>query len=193
MNQKILLFLLLCTFSFRLPCMQTLSNTRKPIDIPDIAGETPLHYASKTPGATGLIVLLLEAGADMMLKNSADDNVLTVAVKLGIKPSASLLMNHCSSSSPLHKAVSSGNPSAVKALLEKRADVSVRNVKGQTALCLAIEVVRDTLREAKKDGTAPEDKNEYGNDPVGWLMKICPKSVEIVKLLASPEAQETRD
>jgi ankyrin repeat protein len=158
--------------------------------------ETPLINAV-TRGHVDVVKALLEARADVTLRNRFDFNPFTSAVAAGNQEIAALLLDAgakigdgASGLTPLAFAVSSGNIEMIRFLAARGADVN-QGAKsgGQTALISAIygaqiEAVK-TLIELKADVNA---KMKDGTTP----LKLAKKGdqTEIVALLEAAGAKQ---
>ena len=91
----------------RTPPSSKLHWTRAQVDIRGRRGSTPLHLAAYSNGNRAILVVLLDAGADVNARDEFDPT-------------------------PLHDAARNGNRPAIIALLEADADPNARDKLGMT-------------------------------------------------------------
>ncbi|MBS1824344.1 MAG: ankyrin repeat domain-containing protein [Acidobacteria bacterium] len=110
------------------------------VDLRDTRGNTPLMHAASV-GSIEAMRLLMKAGADVNAKNGLDATSLVWSAsnaekaKLLIDAGAQVNVRTKMSRTPLMMAASyPGNTATVKLLLEKGADTTVTEVRGNTAL-----------------------------------------------------------
>lgn len=69
------------TLGRQLETVRYLASLGHSLDIPDFHGETPLHLAIRTPGASAIARYLVEAGADVNSESAAGQTPLQTALK----------------------------------------------------------------------------------------------------------------
>ena len=128
------------------------------LDQCDKLGRTALHFAidsddicfarhSKSPkNGTSTVEILLSAGADANVMDSTGASPLYLACKKGKTEVVKLLLSRGASPNsgttdmhPIHTACRGQHYDSVKLLLEYKADVTVRDTNGKTALHRALE------------------------------------------------------
>ncbi len=111
------------------------------IDVRDIFGSTPLHFAASRDSLL-LVECLVTNKADVNVKNLKGESPLHLAQKADVadfllKNGAAIDVQDLSGSTPLHVAASKDDLLSVKFLVDNKADVNVQNMKGETPLHLA--------------------------------------------------------
>ena len=109
---------------------------------------TPLHVAATT-GSTATLQQLLEKGADLGAKTNEGETAIHQAAQCGKEDAVSLLVAH-SGLEPIvgsqwlrqaqfRNAVNRGDEAAVRALLDDGADMTTRDIRGETPLHWAVD------------------------------------------------------
>ena len=155
----------------------------------DVAGATPLHYAS-SDGHTEVVAALLAAGADVNAKSSTDWTPLHCACNCGrleiaqtlITAGADVNARNSGVSTPLHYACINGHLKIAEALIEAGADVDPRNSAGWTPLHYACRL--DCLKVSEGLIAAGADvniRNSEGKTP----LDVC--KTDEMKALFKPD------
>ncbi|MBN1973416.1 MAG: ankyrin repeat domain-containing protein [Sedimentisphaerales bacterium] len=109
----------------KIDLIQFLLSKGAEVNIKNISGNTPLHYAA-SQGEKNITELLISKGTNLHIQN-------------------------IDGQTPLHSAVYYGYKDIIKLLIEKGADLNIKDKKGRTPLKLAIEMnysgIADLLRQ----------------------------------------------
>lgn len=180
-------------------CELLLGHPGLDVNARDKYGETALHWAlqwSDTPQA--LVELLLDKGANVNEQDNDSQAPLYEACMVGNKSAAEILLAHGADVNDgedvygytaLHAAVSAKNLELVKLLVEKDADILVKNKQGRDPLAMAAsegetEILRfliDTLKARGSDMHFLADPDIEGHTS---LHRSAAKGyTEVVKLL----------
>lgn len=166
---------------------------------------TPLMYAAAyadQPKFKKMLKLLLEKGADPNLKTEADDNALMeILWKEKVDPEAvQLLIDHGLDIefmsrkyyhvTALMRAANLGHFEAVKVLIEKGANISIRSKGNETALSNAIQSSKKNKSQIIKylidHGADVNDTTSYGDTS---LIRACEDGeIELIKYLIAKGA-----
>lgn len=129
-------------------CKVLLSYDRVDVNARDHAGETPLHWVFKWPNAQPQLVnLLLNKGAHVNAQDNASQAPLYEACLVGNLEGARLLLDHGADVNDgeqvfgwtaLHAAIKKGDLGTVKLLVERKADLSLRDKQGRDPVSQAV-------------------------------------------------------
>ncbi|TPP62231.1 Transient receptor potential cation channel subfamily A member 1 [Fasciola gigantica] len=141
------------------------------IDVPNIYGNTPLHAASKQ-GHLEIVKLLLENGADLLVKNEREGLAFHYAAKLGRLHIVRLFLRKSpgmvseldeDGNSAIHLAASNGHQNVTDLLLKYGAAVDSRNSSRWTPLdCAAANGHKSCARFLLENGS-PVDPRDVSN------------------------------
>jgi len=140
--------------------------------------------------------LLVEAGANLELKNKEGYTVFMQATKIADKDLCNLLIEHGvqfniqdnEGSSPLHKAIQRGDKEFTTLLIEKGAGLDIQDSKGLSPLHLAIESKQTDICTLLMEKGAPLDmQNNEGFTPLHLAIKQGDK--DLTALLIDKGAQ----
>jgi len=101
-------------------------------------GKTSLHWATQYWGNVEIVRMLIDAGADVNLKDNNGDTPLHVAAKYGrveivrilINARANLDVQNNHDETPVHYAAMNGNPGIARMLIDAGADETILNDEG---------------------------------------------------------------
>jgi ankyrin repeat protein len=110
-----------------------------------VGGETPLMLAAKT-GQSGSAQALIEAGADIKVRDASGNGVLHYAAQTGMTGICGLLIDRgiavddkgAGGATALHLAILGARPETAKYLVRRGASLELKNDASQTALDLAV-------------------------------------------------------
>ena len=152
------------------------------VDVKDVKGYTPLHYAVER-GDKDLVEQLIAAGAAVDVKDGEGQTPLhrvediEVAKQL-IVAGANLNAKNNRDQTPLHYTVYYGNKDIVKLLLATKAAVDVKDVAGSTPLHYAVERGdKDLVEQLIAAGAAVDVKDVYGHNPFHYAVKRGNKDI----------------
>ncbi|EPS42694.1 hypothetical protein H072_3329 [Dactylellina haptotyla CBS 200.50] len=168
----------------------------KDLNVKDSKKQTPLFWAAQK-GRTEAAKLLIEKGAKVNIKDCYERDPLSYAVENGSESTVTLLLDlgaNIKSSqgrkewTTLIYAARSGNTRLVKLLIQRGADISVKDRQGQDALWHAGDRGKDTVMELLLDAGARIDAREKNRGTVlSHLAKLGKR--ESVKLLIDRGAE----
>jgi ankyrin repeat protein len=127
--------------------LKELISLKGPRDQTDTCGNTALMYAAGLEDMATLM-LLIQAGAHINLKNSDGNTALHVglllcklqAIKALIEAKANLDIQNREGDTPLHLAIAAKNTDAFSFLISYGANLAAKDKKGRTAKALAFEI-----------------------------------------------------
>lgn len=195
-----------------LPAVKLLLGKGAEADTRDFIQTTPLIQAANRQIAQ----LLIERGADVKARNMAGFTALMTATVAGDAEWARMLLskgadvNEVSGPvigppvkngavtlglfTPLLLSAAYGTPELVKLLLDAGADVNAKDVRGLTALMLAIGCDHSDPRVVKlllERGADPKLKSKDGDDAIAWAKRAG--STEALKALGIKESARDGD
>lgn len=149
-------------------------NSKKVKAKMETIGKTPLHFAART-GSVGMIRLLLEKKADVNAKMSEHNSEMKLVDPNGRSTQDEKLFQGWTA---LMFSAHFGHADAVKALVERKADASVRTPANKTAFMLAMEAghkdVAEALSVSAQNDLRPADL-KMPNDQMGVSSNIDKK------------------
>jgi pectate lyase len=122
---------------------QLLITSNANVNVKDIVGDTPLHYASRR-GNKDTVELIIANGADINAKNNEGQTPVDVALSRNRDDIVKLLITKGADVS-LHTAAQHGLLEKLKELINKGANVNMKNNAGETVLEVAIQEYRQDI------------------------------------------------
>jgi len=133
---------------------ELLESSTSNVNVADVRGVTPLHFACRR-GNVDVAKVLLEAKADVNLKtqlgrqplHAAAEQGSTELTKMLLEVGANMETGDARMQTPLHWAVRSNQNEVVKLLVESRADLSAKTIGGYTPYSMAEDWSSGPMRE----------------------------------------------
>ena len=156
--------------SGRIRTLECLMTCGARIDIPNEEGNTPLHVAWSMPS---MIKILVMAGADTEYANLVGAMPIHVAAKKGALAAVAQLLE-CGASISCHDFdgrqvihVAIHYPEVMQLLIDKNADIDVKDFYGEAPLHVAVqEVCSDSVELLLKAGADASIQNHHGDTPL---------------------------
>jgi ankyrin repeat protein len=182
------------------------------VDTQDDGGSTPLHLViSSAPfwDKEQAVGVLLEHGANINLRNHEGQTALHEAIRCSSIITMHLILKHSpdvnaldnNSSTPLHLAISDVHfwdvEEAVGLLLERGANINLRNGQGQTALHKAsLRCHTDIIGIILNHGADVDAQDNDGSTPLHLTISqgsMSSEPLEVIKLLLEHGASSNRE
>jgi hypothetical protein len=134
-------------------------------------GYTPLTFAISNTNSLELVEMLIDAGADLNMKDGTGNTPLTIAIYSNSDKYIDLLLSrganinepNSKGASPLIAAVHAKSPETVVKLLNHGADINSIDINGDTALMIALSSNPDLAMYLVKQGANVNVEN-YDNE-----------------------------
>jgi ankyrin repeat protein len=158
---------------------QLLIAAKANIDATDMDGQTSMELAMQNDQAQAA-KMLITANANLAAKGSFGDTLLTLAAREGHEENITFLLSakadpnatttSISKTTPLMQAIMAGKISAVRILIDARADLRIKDADGDTALLYsAYHGHRQVLQLLlEKDATLNNESNLEGTTAILW-------------------------